>query len=366
MIPVSAVRLGEEEERRVLDVLRSGHLAQGPVVVELEELFASLAGTRHAVAVSSGTTALVAALEVCDLEPGDEVITSPFTFAATLNAILEAGAIARFADISLDDYCLDAKSAAEVLTDRTRVIMPVHLYGLPADMTAIVGLADDIGATLVEDAAQAHGAEVDGRRTGSFGLGCFSLYATKNVTTGEGGVITTSDDSTAERLRILRNQGMRARYEYVIAGHNYRMTDLQAAVGVPQIGRLGEMTSARRRNADRLTSGLSDVAGLVLPSEPVGRRHVWHQYTVRVTPDGPLGRDEFVARLAEAGVGAGIYYPGVVFDHECYLTHPQVVVADVPRARAAAAQVVSLPVHPHLSDEDLDTVIRAVRRIMGS
>lgn len=364
MIPVSSVHLGEEEERRVLEVLRSGHLAQGPVVAELEERFAVLAGTAHAIAVTSGTTALVAAIEVCDLQPGDEVLTSPFTFAATLNAILEAGATARFADIDLDDFCLSPDRVAAEVSERTRVLMPVHLYGLPADMAALEPIAGRVGAKLVEDAAQAHGATVGGRPAGSFGLGCFSLYATKNVTTGEGGMITTSDDALAERLRILRNQGMRARYEYVVPGHNYRMTDLQAAVGIPQLARLDGWTETRRRNAARLGDGLRDIPGLALPSEPAGRRHVWHQYTVRVLPDAPTTRDELVDRLAAAGVGAGIYYPRVVFDYECYRSHPQVVVADVPNARAAAEQVVSLPVHPHLSDDDLDRVVDAVAEAM--
>lgn len=365
MIPVSTVQLGEEEERRVLEVLRSGHLAQGPVVAELEAQFATLAGTDHAIAVTSGTTALVAAIEVCDLQPGDEVLTSPFTFAATLNAILEAGATARFADIDLADFCISADSVDAAMSERTKVLMPVHLYGLAADMTALEPIAARSGARLVEDAAQAHGATVGDRLAGSFGLGCFSLYATKNVTTGEGGVITTSDDALAERLRILRNQGMRARYEYVVAGHNYRMTDLQAAVGIPQLAKLAAWTEIRRQNAARLTEGLRDVAGLALPSEPHGRGHVWHQYTVRVLPDAALTRQELVAALAEAGVGAGIYYPKVVFDHECYLTHPQVVTAEVPNARAAAEQVVSLPVHPHLSDGDVSRVIEAVAEAMA-
>ncbi len=244
-IPISTVRLGADEERLVLEVLRSGHLAQGPMVARLEAGFADVARVRHVVAVSSGTTALVAALQALEVGPGQEVVTSPFTFVATLNAILEVGAAPRFADISLRDFCMDPERVADACTSRTRVLMPVHLYGQPADMGRLVPIAQERSIAVVEDAAQAHGAELDGRAVGSFGLGCFSLYATKNVTTGEGGLVTTDDEALADRLRLLRNQGMRNRYEYEVPGHNYRLTDLQAAVGIPQLERLATTTSAR-------------------------------------------------------------------------------------------------------------------------
>jgi perosamine synthetase len=236
-IPITRVRLGEEEERLVLEVLRSGQLAQGPMVERLEHDFARLCGARHAIAVSSGTTALVAALQALGVGPGDEVVTSPFTFAATLNAILETGATARFADIEPTTFTVDPASVRRRLSPRTRVVMPVHLYGQPADMDRLVAIAADHGSAIVEDAAQAHGATVRGRAVGTFGIGCFSLYATKNVTTGEGGIVTTDDDELAASIRVLRNQGMRTRYSYDVVGHNYRLTDLQAAVGIPQLAR---------------------------------------------------------------------------------------------------------------------------------
>jgi perosamine synthetase len=362
-VPISAVRLGPEVEEKVLGVLRSGTLAQGPVVAELEAGFRSLVGTRHALAVNSGTTALVLALEALGVGPGDEVLTSPFTFAATLNAILERGATARFADIG-DDFTIRPAQAEALLTGRTKAIVPVHLYGLPADMAALAALAGRAGIGVVEDAAQAHGATVGGRPAGSFGLGCFSLYATKNLTSGEGGVVTTDDDALADRMAVLRNQGMRERYRYELAGHNYRMTDLHAAVAVPQLARLAEATERRRRHAALLTAGLADLEELELPAPVPGRDHVWHQYTVRVRPASPLGRDALAEGLAARGIGTGTYYPRVVYDYDCYRSHPGVVCDPVPRAQEAARTVLSLPVHPHLVEGDVERVVAAVRAVV--
>ncbi|MGI8882472.1 MAG: DegT/DnrJ/EryC1/StrS family aminotransferase [Jatrophihabitans sp.] len=364
MIPVSTVVIPPETEALVSEVLQSGMLAQGPMVKRFEDEFASLIGVSHAIAVNNGTTALVASLEVLDLEPGDEVLTSPFTFVATLNAILEAGATAVFADIREDDFCLDPGAADAAVGERTRVLMPVHLYGQCADMNALAPLAQRHGLRMVEDAAQAHAASIGDRRAGSFGLGCFSFYGTKNVTTGEGGMITTDDDVLADRLRVLRNQGMRERYVYEMAGHNYRLTDLQAALAIPQLARIKETTQRRQANAEHLIAGLADVPGLRLPSQLPGRGHVWHQFTVRVTPDAPIDRDEFVALLAERGVGSGIYYPRLVFDYDCYSDHPRVKLPDVPVAAAVTRSVVSLPVHTRLSMAELDTIVATVRDLM--
>lgn len=366
MIPITVVEFGTEEERLVLEVLRSGRIAQGPLVARFEEAFAELTGVKHAIAVNNGTTSLVASLQVLDLEPGDEVITSPFTFAASLNAILEAGATARFADISADDFNIDATSVASRINDKTRVLMPVHLFGQIADMQTISSLARENGLHILEDAAQAHGSAQDGARAGSFDLGSFSFYATKNITTGEGGIITTDDDELAEKLRILRNQGMRARYEYVMQGHNYRLTDLQAALAIPQIARYAETVAGRARNAAALNERLEGTPGLVTPRELPGRTHVWHQYTVRITEDARVSRDEFVTSLAEAGVGAGVYYPHLVFDYDAYRGRPDVVVDPTPVADQIAREVVSLPVHNHLSADDLDHIVASVRSALGA
>ena len=365
MIPITAVDV-QDAEPLVAEVLRSGMIAQGPMVKRFEDLFASIIGVDHAVAVNNGTTALVASMQVLDLAPGDEVITPPFTFVATLNAILEAGATARFADIRADDFGVDPAAVEAVIGPRTKVLMPVHLYGQTTDLGRLAQLTAEHGLALVEDAAQAIGATFDGRPAGSYGLGCFSLYATKNVTTAEGGVITTSDVMLADRLRVRRNQGMRQRYQYEEAGHNYRMTDLHAAVGIPQLERLADLTDRRQRNAEALGKGLAGVPGLVLPAVLPGRRHVWHQYTVLVTDHAVVGRDELAAALTDKGIGNGIYYPRVVFDYDCYRRHPNVVAADVPVASRVAGQVLSLPVHPKLSDADLDAIVGTVREVLGA
>jgi dTDP-4-amino-4,6-dideoxygalactose transaminase len=364
MIPITRVDV-RDAEPLVLDVLRSGLLAQGPMVERFERAFAAMTGVQHAVAVNNGTTALVAALQVLDLRPGDEVITSPFTFVATLNAILEAGATARFADISEDDFNLDPASVQHVLSDRAAVLMPVHLYGQSADMGSLMTMAERHGLQVVEDAAQAHGATFEGRSVGSFGAGCFSFYATKNLTTGEGGVVTTNDDGIAYRLRVLRNQGMRQRYQYEMAGHNYRLTDLQAALAIPQIERADEITRRRKDNAARLSAGLRDVAGIRVPAELAGRSHVWHQYTLVLDEDAHLSRDDLAAKLAERGVGSGVYYPRVVFDYDCYREHDRVGRDAAPVAESVARRCLSLPVHQHLTSSEVDQIIETVREVMA-
>jgi len=364
MIPITVVEFGEDAERLVLEVLRSGNIAQGSLVRQFEDRFASMIGAKHAIAVNNGTTALVAALDVLDLEPGDEVVTSPFTFVATLNAILEAGATARFADISEDDFNVTAETLAAAVTDRTRVLMPVHLYGQIAQMDEISALAAARGLAVVEDSAQSHGSSLNGRHAGTYGLGSFSFYATKNITTGEGGMITTDDDVVAERLRVLRNQGMRARYQYEVAGHNWRLTDLQAAVGLPQLDDYDDVVATRQSNAEYLGAGLSTVRGIVVPAQQEGRRHVWHQYTIRVTPDSGVGRDEFVAKLGERGIGAGIYYPKLVFDYPTYRDRDDVIIGSYPVAERIVQEVVSLPVHPHLTRQDLDRIVGTVSSIV--
>lgn len=366
MISISVVKLDEAVEQLAVEVIRSGVLAQGPMVARLEREFADVVGVEHAVAVNNGTTALVAALEVLDLQPGDEVVTSPFTFVATLNAILEAGATARFADISEDDFCVDPAALEAAIGPRTKALMPVHLYGQAADMNCIVPLAQRHGLGLVEDTAQSLGATIDGRGAGSFGLGAFSLYATKNVTTGEGGMITTNDEVLADRLRVLRNQGMRQRYQYEVAGHNYRLTDLQAALGIPQLASYDENVKRRKDNAALLSAGLADVAGLRLPAELPGRSHVWHQYTLLVTEDAPISRDELIARLTEQGVGCGIYYPKTVYDYDCYREHPRVVADPAPVTERVVRQCLSLPVHHHLSEADVERVVEVVRQAVGA
>jgi len=363
-IDLARVVVGQEEERLVLEVLRSGMLAQGPMVGRLEAAFAELAGTAHAVAVSSGTVALVAALQALGIGPGDEVVTSPLTFGATLNAILQVGATARFADVG-DDLTMDPAALARALDRPARAVLPVHLYGYPAGMDAIVQLAAEAGAAVVEDAAQAVGASIDGRPVGSFGTGCFSLYATKNVTTGEGGVVTTDDAGVAAGIRLLRGQGMRDRYVYERVGHNYRMTDLQAAVGLPQLARLDRIVAERQANARFLTEGLAGLPGIVLPPSAPGRAHVFHLYVIRVTAASRATRAELMAHLDRRGVESAIVYPRAVYDYPCYRNHPRVCLEPCPRAESLAGEVLALPVRPGLTRLDLGRIVDALAEVLS-
>ena len=256
MIPVARPDIGPEEIAAVTAVLESGMLAGGRRVAELEERFAAFVGTKHAIAVSNGTVALMCIYEGLGIGPGDEVITVSHTFNATVSAILFTGATPVFVDIEPDTYNIDADRIEAAITPRTRAICPVHLFGLPADMDAITEIAERHGLAVVEDACQAHGAEFDGRRVGSFGHGAFSLYGTKNMTTGEGGLITTDDDRLADWIRLYRNQGMRERYRHEILGYNFRLTDIAAAIGLCQLDKLEANTARRQVDRSALRRGI--------------------------------------------------------------------------------------------------------------
>lgn len=355
-IDITKVTFDRRVEEMVMSVLRSGMIAQGPCVEAMENAVAKVVGVSNAVAVSNGTAALVAALHTLGVGAGDEVITSPFTFVATVNAIRAVGARPRFADIDIDTFTICPASVEALVTPRTKVVLPVHLYGQTADMTALAAIAHHHGLAIVEDAAQALGATHAGCAAGSFGLGTFSFYATKNVTTGEGGVVTTDDDNLAASLRIFRNQGMRERYRYDAFGLNLRLTDLQAAVALPQLERLDEINETRARNAARLTAGLADLRGLHLPRVRRGDRHVFHQYTLRIDDRARVDRDALQARLADDGIGAAVYYPSLVCDG---------IVDSCQRATAVTGQVLSLPVHQHLSDADLERIVCSVRSALA-
>lgn len=363
MIRISEPQLGPDVESLVLEVLRSGRLAQGPMVERLEELCAAMAGAQHAVAVSNGTTALDVALEASGIGPGDEVITTPLTFAATLNAIIRSGADVRFADVS-DDYTIDPDAVRSLIGPRTAAIVPVHLYGLPADVPSLASLATDHGLLLLEDAAQAHGAAVDGVPVGAAGVATFSFYATKNVTAGEGGVVTTDDGDVADRIRLLRNQGMARPYEYTAIGQNLRMTELQAAVAIPQLERLGSIIATRKANAATLSAALKHRSDVTLPEETSGRSHVWHQYTALLSEGH--ARPTVVESLAQRGVQAGIYYPSLVWDHAPYRDSRQVLADPTPRAARVVRQCLSLPIHPGLTAADLEGVSAAFGEVLDS
>jgi dTDP-4-amino-4,6-dideoxygalactose transaminase len=350
--------LGAEERVAIERVLASGMLAQGPEVAAFESEFATHVAGRSCVAVSSGTSALLLGLLALGIGRGDEVIVPSFSFAATANAVVLAGARPVFADIEPDHFCLAPDSVEAAITARTAAIMPVHLYGHPAAMGELCWLAAKHGLAMVEDAAQAHLASLHSRAIGTFGtVAAFSFYPTKNMTTGEGGLVTCADEAIARRVRLLRNQGMQRRYENEVIGYNARMTDLQAAIGRVQLGRLPGWTVVRRRNASVLSSTLAPLADrglLALPKVAVGALPAWHQYTVRV----PAGRrDELVGLLAATGVPTGVYYSTPIHRLPAYGLD-----VHLPETAAAAREVLSIPVHPGLSPEQLRHVADSVEQ----
>jgi len=354
MIPISRPDIGSPEEHAFLDVLRSGMIAMGPKTAEFETAWADYCGVRHAVLMANGTVTLEAILRALGIGPGDEVVTVSFTFNATISAVLQTGARPRFVDVRPDDYCMDPELVEAAITPRTKAIMPVHLYGLMADMDPLVEIAARHGIPIIEDAAQAHGARYRGRRAGRFGPAMFSLYATKNLTTGEGGFATTDDDVLADRLRLYRNHGMRERYSHEALGTNLRPTDLAAAMGLAQLGQLDERTARRRRNAARLSEGL---AGYLTPHVPAGREHVWHQYTMRF----PSQRQIVLDHLTQRGIGALIYYPIPVHRQPYFQAYvPNAADLNLPVTNRLADEVLAIPVRPNLADEELDRVINAI------
>lgn len=349
-IPISRPIIGAEEEAAVVEVLRSGMIAGGAKVQAFEEAFADFAGARHAVALNSGTSALVVGLAAAGVGPGDEVIVPSFTFAATANAVAFLGATPVFADIDETTYNLTAALVEPLVTDRTRAVMPVHLFGLPAPIDEIRDLVDSRGIAVYEDAAQAHGATWRGETVGSMGhWAAFSFYPTKNMTTGEGGMVTTDDAELDRRARLVRNQGMEQRYVHEVIGLNERMTDIAAAIGLVQLSHVEAWTEQRRANAAFYGEHLHPA--LRPPVEVAGARHVYHQYTIR-----PPDRGRTMAALDEAEIGYGIYYP--------IPTHRQAPYAagspSLPVTERIADEVLSIPVRPDLSPGERDRVVEAL------
>jgi dTDP-4-amino-4,6-dideoxygalactose transaminase len=322
-------------------------------VRSFEDEFADYCGTDHGIATSNGTTALHAALEALEIGEGDTVLTTPFSFIATANAIRLAGAEPVFADIDPETYNLDPEAAATVAREKNvDAIMTVHLYGLASDLDPLVDLADELDIPLLEDAAQAHGATYQGSRVGSFGdVACFSFYPTKNMTTGEGGMITTDRDDIEERARRYINHGRTGTYEHAEVGQNYRMTNIAAAIGREQLAKLPGYIESRRANAARLSSGLADTS-VATPKAPTDREHVYHQYTIRA-PD----RDDLNDYLEDHGVGASVYYPICIHDQPAYDT----VECQATHAEVAAKTVLSLPVHPALAESEVDHIIEVIQ-----
>lgn len=353
-VPIAKPDFGPEESSAVLEVLASGQLSKGPKAEAFERRFAEYHGVRHGVAVHSGTAAIAAALHAHGVGPGDEVIVPSFSFFATASAVLAAGAVPVFADIDPLTACLSPDAARAALTPRTRAIMPVHLFGLPADMPRFVEIARAHDLALLEDAAQAHGATIDGRRVGSFGTAAFSFFSSKNMTTGEGGMLLTDDAEVARRARMFRNHGRDGELHESLGG-NYRMGEIEAALGCVQLARLPAFTSARRETASYYDRHLPEA--LVRPHVPPGHQHVYHQYTVRV----PAAlRDGLVARLNERGVAARVYYRRPIHREPLFAGRAEYRALDLPETERASREVLSLPIHPGLTEAERAYVIETV------
>lgn len=356
-VPIAKPIIGEEEIENVVEVLKSGMIAQGPKVMEFEEKFANWIGAKYGIATNSGTSALHVALLACGIGEGDEVITTPFTFIASGNAIVYTGATPVFADIDLDTYTIDPDKIEDLITDKTKAILPVQLYGQAADMDKIREIAEKHDLKIIEDAAQAHGAEYNGEKVGTLGdMACFSFYPTKNMTTSEGGMITTNDEELAKKAQMFRAHGASERYHHDEIGYNFRMTDIAAAIGLAQLKVIDEFNDKRISNADYLNEQLKDIEGIVTPKSPDNYKHVYHQYTVRVEKGN---RDDWVEFLTNKGIGTGIHYPIPLYNQPIYKKLG--IEGDCPLAEKAADNVISLPVHPSLTKEDLDLVVDAVK-----
>jgi len=352
MIPIAKPSISDEEIEAVKSVLMTGNIAQSKKVDELEKQFADYIGTDYAISTSNGTTALHVALLSNGIGRGNEVITTSFTFVATANSVLFTGAKPVFVDIDPDSFNIDPSLIEDKITKRTKAIMPVHLYGQPANLKEIKDICDDKNLILIEDAAQAHGAKFEGKKVGSFGDGSFSFYPTKNMTTSEGGMITTNNKSVYEKARKIRNHGQEKRYYYDTLGFNFRMTDICAAIGICQLNKLDEFNKTRRKNAEFYSKKLSKLDYLKCPKTFPKTEHVFHQYTLRIQ-DGK--RDEVIKGLEKAGIGYGIYYPTPLHKQPLYidLGYKDKLI----ETEKAAEEVISIPVHPLLKKEDLEYIV---------
>lgn len=359
MIPINLPKIGEEEIQAVVKVMRSGMLTSslgaGPVVSEFEQKYAEFAGVKHAVAMNTGTAALHSAVAAMGVKKGDEVIVPSFTFVATAEAIVLAGAKPVFTDIDLETYNLSPEAAKKAITKKTKAILPVDLYGYSADMKPLREIATEHGLALVEDAAQAHGTTYNSKPAGKFSdAACWSLYASKNITTGEGGIVTTDKDSTADTLRMIRTHGEKAKYASQMMGNNYRMSEIQAAIGIVQLEKLPAFIAKRRQNALQLTTILKKSSCLQLPSESKNRQHSWYLYTAKLKDGTEAERNKIVDELNKKGIGAVVYYINPV--HQMPFYKENFGSRKLPNTEKAVKQVFSLPIHPGVIEEQIDFI----------
>lgn len=368
LIRINHPMIGKEEVDAATEVLKSGILTEksgmGPRVLEFEKEFAHYVGAKHAVAMTSGTAALHSALLVAGVKQGDEVVLPSFTFHATAEVVLLAGAQPVFADIDPDTYTVTADTVESVMTRNTKAIMPVHLYGLPADLDPLKKLAKERSVTLIEDAAQAHGAEYKGAKIGSIGdMTCFSFYAGKNMTTGEGGMVTTNDDDYSERLRMVRTHGEQRPYWPVTIGHNYRMSELLAAIGLAQLRKLPSFLEQRRKNAQIFNEKIGVLGKVIRPKEPDGRKHAWYLYTLRLRGANAGKRNKVIEKLRSKNIEASVYYESPLHLLPLY-RDLSTTRRPLPETEKACRQVFSIPVHPKLSGPELEYIFDTLKRVL--
>ncbi len=360
-IPVARPAIGQDEISAALAVLESGRLAAGENVAEFEKLFADYCGSTHAIAVNNGTAALHAALLAANIGCGDEVIVPAFSFIATASAVSMTGAKPVFVDVHEKSFTIDPRCIENCVTSKTKAVIGVHLFGQPFDVPGIQQVCESHNLTLVEDAAQAHGALWNGEKTGSFGqFGCFSFYATKNMTTGEGGMVTTSDKVSAERLRLLINHGQSEKYLHTMIGYNYRLTDIAAAIGIVQLKRLDKFNSRRRKNAEYYDTHIK-VKGLLTPVVSPGMYHVYHQYVIRLTDEFPMNRADFMEYLKSKGIGSAVHYPLPIHHQPVYAVANEP--DSCPVSSSLASSVLSIPVHPMLDQKELMYICEVINQV---
>lgn len=364
MIPISRPLFDEAEINAVKKVLESGFVAQGEKVEQFERAFTDYTNVKHAIAVANGTIALDTVLKSLDIKQGDEVIVPSFTFISTANAVLFQGAKPVFTDVDERTFNINPNDVLEKISDRTEAIIAVHLFGHPFDVKSIQEICEDYNLYLIEDCAQAHGAEYEGNKVGVFGIaGCFSFYATKNMTTGEGGMITTGSDEIANACRLLRSHGESQKYYHTRLGYNYRMTNIQAAIGLVQLKKLDGFIERRISNAEYFNTQIK-LSGIKLPYKKKGFKHVYHQYAVKIEDDFTLSRDEFMRYLNDKGIGCAIHYPLPIHEQPLYrrmgYTDEN---AKCPVATALSDKILSLPVHPALTEKDLIYITETINNV---